>query len=641
MDTEYESSRIERAKRGLYSSGKEEGPAEYRQELTPSPIEVGTDWGETTIVREHVVKKGAGIFLLKLLVAFAVLTTFTSGGYLLYQIFDPFSKPSDKNIIISFDLPVGITPGVPADITVKVNNQNRIPLEYANLSLIYPSGTRDGGDSNKDLRDQKKVLGEIAAGQEVSFQTKAIFLGEENTDKELRALLEFRFKNINSVFTKEEVRPVHVTASPVNLSVDTLKEVNSGQDISLSINALSNTVIPLRDVLIKVEYPLGFTYADADPKPTFGNNIWRIGVMTPASKLNIKVKGVLVGEDTQERVFHTTVGVGGDQSARDVSVSYGKVLSSVILQRPFIGITLLMNNKKAEDATAEFGRKVEGVVQWTNNLSTKIINAQIEVHFSGVALDRATLHSSQGGFFRSSDNTIFWDERGNPVLAELEAGESGSVGFTFYPMPSVTGNKVLTNPVITADVTVRGKRLSESGVPEEIKTEIAQDVKVTSQAQMTSRVVHFVGPITNRGPMPPKVDQETTYTVIWDIVNTSNTINDPVVKAIIPPYVSWGGAVYPNTENVTYDKSTNQITWLPGNIVAGTGVNTAPREASFQIIFTPSLSQLKSSPMLLNKTTFSGTDSFTGQTVSQEKTDLSTVLSTDPKAVQDDSVVVP
>ena len=314
-----------------------------------------------------------------------MLTTFTSGGYLLYQIFDPFSKPSDKNIIISFDLPVGITPGVPADITVKVNNQNRIPLEYANLSLIYPSGTRDGGDSNKDLRDQKKVLGEIAAGQEVSFQTKAIFLGEENTDKELRALLEFRFKNINSVFTKEEVRPVHVTASPVNLSVDTLKEVNSGQDISLSINALSNTVIPLRDVLIKVEYPLGFTYADADPKPTFSNNIWKIGVMTPASKLNIKVKGVLVGEDTQERVFHTTVGVGGDQSARDVSVSYGKVLSSVILQRPFIGITLLMNNKKAEDATAEFGRKVEGVVQWTNNLSTKIINAQIEVHFSGVS----------------------------------------------------------------------------------------------------------------------------------------------------------------------------------------------------------------------------------------------------------------
>ena len=57
MDTEYESSRIERAKRGLYSSGKEEGPAEYRQELTPSPIEVGTDWGETTIVREHVDRK--------------------------------------------------------------------------------------------------------------------------------------------------------------------------------------------------------------------------------------------------------------------------------------------------------------------------------------------------------------------------------------------------------------------------------------------------------------------------------------------------------------------------------------------------------------------------------------------------------
>ena len=50
METEYESSRIERAKRGLYKPLQGEVPKEeYHQELTPTNIEVASDWGDTTI----------------------------------------------------------------------------------------------------------------------------------------------------------------------------------------------------------------------------------------------------------------------------------------------------------------------------------------------------------------------------------------------------------------------------------------------------------------------------------------------------------------------------------------------------------------------------------------------------------------
>lgn len=641
MDNEFENSRIERTKRDLYrptDGAPQKG--EYYQQLTPNDIEVASDWGDTTIVTGRKEKKNYGAVILKSFVVVAILSTVFSGGYLVYQMLAGI-KPSDKNIIISFDVPVGITPGTPADITVKVANQNQVALEYSNLTVVYPSGTRDGTDANRDLRDQKKVLGEIPAGGEVEFHTKAIFLGEENSDKELHASLEFRFKNINSVFTKEDVRQIHLASAPVNLSVDTLKELNSGQDITLSINALSNTVIPLRDVLVKVEYPLGFTFTDADPKPTFGNNVWRIGTMEPAGKEAIKIHGVLVGEDTQETIFRTMVGVGADQTARDVSTLYGKVLSSVTIQRPFIGIDLLMNGRRAEDAIAQFGNRVIGKVNWTNNLSSKVTNAQIEVHLSGVALDRMSVTPSQGGFFRSSDNTIFWDERGDKELAEIEAGGSGSVSFSFLPLPSVTNNKLLTNPVITTDVTVRGKHFSVNGVPEEIKTEITKNVKITSQVQIASRIVHFVGPIANRGPIPPKVDQETTYTAIFDIVNTSNSIKDAVITGVIPSYVSWGGAISPSNENITFNRSNNTFTWVVGNIPAGTGVNTPPREAAFQLVFLPSLSQVADKPYLLQKILFEGVDVFTGQTLSQKSADMTTLLDADPKAVDKSEFVVP
>ena len=165
MDTEYETSRIERTKRDLYRSDGHGKESMRQTELTPTDIDVANNWGDTTIVTERTMKKSNSMNILKSLVILAVCTALASGGYLLYQLLDPFSKPSDKNIQITFDVPAGVTPGIPADITVKISNQNRFALEYANLILIYPSGTRRSGDANKDLHDEKKVLGNIAAGE--------------------------------------------------------------------------------------------------------------------------------------------------------------------------------------------------------------------------------------------------------------------------------------------------------------------------------------------------------------------------------------------------------------------------------------------------------------------------------------------
>ncbi len=639
MDTEYESSRIEKAKRGLYQADAEGHNTGTNADLSPLDIEVAHDWGDTTIVHDRE-KRTGGVKILKALVVLAVLVTFGSASFLLYSLFDPFAKPSDKNILIAFDVPVGTTPGIPADILVRVSNQNRTALEYGNLTIVYPPGTRRGYTPEKDLHDEKKVLGQIGPGQVVEYHTKAIFLGEENTDKELHASLEYRFSNINSVFTKDEVRPVHLLSSPINLTVDALKEVNSGQEIELVVNVASNAVIPLRDVLVKVEYPLGFTQTDTDPKPTFGNNIWRIGTIDPASKYKIRIRGILAGEDTQERVFHTSVGAGSDQTERNISVLYSNQLSSMVVQRPFIGIALLLNGKSANEATTHFGQSIAGQVNWLNSLPTKIVNAQIEVRLSGVALDRTTV-TARNGFYRSSDDTIFWDERSNPALAVLEAGDNGSVDFSFLPMPSISGTQLLTNPTITAQVTVRGKRISEAGVPEEVKTAITQNVKITSQAQFTARSVYFAGPFVNTGPIPPKVEQETTYTIVWDIVNISNTISNPQVRAIIPPYVTWAGAVYPNKENITYNQNTHQIMWSPGDIPPGTGVGKPPREVSFQIILTPSLSQVSSPPTLMNHIHFDGTDSFTNESLGQDIVDITTELATDPKATRKMYNVIP
>lgn len=639
MQTESDSSRIERTKRSLAGTDTHTGETAHT-ELTPLDIDVSNDWNDTEIITERVVKKRTGgIRALKYLIVASLVAVISSGGYLLYQIFDPFSKPSDKNILITFDVPVGITPGVPADILVRVNNQNRVAIEYANMTLSYPEGTKNSTDPSRDLRDEKKVLGQIPAGQSAEFHTRVIFLGEENTDKELRSSLEYRFANINSVFSKETVRQVHLLASPINLTVDTLKQVNSGQELEITINAASNTVIPLNDVLVTIEYPLGFTPSDASPKPTFGNNVWRIGTMDPAGKFTVKIRGVLSGEDTQEKVFHTTVGAASDQTERGIRTVYSKVLSSIEIQRPFIGITLLLGEKLADQAVSHFGEHITGTVLWQNNLSTRIVDVQIDVHLSGAALDRSSI-ASNAGYYRSSDDTIIWDERGVKELADVEAGARGGVEFAFAPLPSVSGTQLLTNPTITAKVTVRGKRISESGVPEEIKTVMTQSVKISSETQFKPWIVHYTGPFANTGPVPPRVEQETSYTVWWSIRNTSNAISDTEVRATLPPYVRYSGTVSPTNADVTYDANSNEVIWKPGDIPVGAGNgNIAPREVAFQIIFTPSLSHVQTVPALIKNIRFTGVDSFTGEAVVKERGDLGGILVSEPRAPRDSGMV--
>lgn len=638
MDTEYDSSRIERTKRGLYSPDGKDITRERETELTASDIEVASDWGDTKIISPRSMPQKTGVRFLKALVVVAVLTAVSSGGYLLYQLFDPLAKPSEKNIQIVFDLPVASTPGAPVDMLVRVTNNNRVPLEYANLKLVFPSGTRSGEDPDKDMGDEKKIFDKLFPNTSVEFRTSAIFLGEANTDKEIRAILEYRFQDVNSVFTKTETRKINLLASPINLTVNALKEINAGQTIEFTIKAVSNTVIPLRDVLLQIEYPLGFTFVEADPKPTLGNNTWHVGALSPTGKFEVKVRGVLSGEDTQEKVFYTNIGVASGRLARDIETIYSRVLSSVTLMRPFLGVGLTLNGVPAEAAVVHFNERVVGRVKWKNNLATKIVNAQIEVHLRGVGLDRTTVTAGGGGFFRSIDDTIFWDERGDPALSVLEAGATGEEEFSFFPLPPQGS---LTNLLICADVTVRGKRISEAGVPEEIKTVITQCAKVTSQAQFAARVVYFVGPFVNSGPIPPRVEQETTYTVIWNIVNTSNNLTNGEVRATLPPYIAWAGSVSPNKENIMFDRTANQVIWRPGDIPAGIGVGKPPREVAFQIILTPSITQTQVIPKVMTDIVFTATDVFTGEVINVPRTDLTTRLSTDPKAGPDDYEVVP
>ncbi len=217
----------------------------------------------------------------------------------------------------------------------------------------------------------------------------------------------------------------------------------------------------------------------------------------------------------------------------------------------------------------------------------------------------------------------------NQSLAQLQPGDSGTGTFSFS---TKTGSVLaaLRNPTITATISVAGRRLNESNVPEAISSTLVRTIQVATDLSLISKAQHTGGPFKNTGPWPPESDKETTYTISWSLVNTVNSVGGASVSATLPLFVRFTGAISPSDGSLSYNDATRTVTWNAGDVPAGTGISGNARTVSFQVALLPSVSQQGTSPVLMNAPTVTGTDRFTQKQLSTVGTLLTTQTTSDP-----------
>ncbi len=186
------------------------------------------------------------------------------------------------------------------------------------------------------------------------------------------------------------------------------------------------------------------------------------------------------------------------------------------------------------------------------------------------------------------------------------------------------------NPAIKLDLTVRAKRLNEDNVPEEVVSTISRSIKVASDININSRIVHSIGPFENIGPMPTMPDQRTTYTVLVSLSNSFNGLKDTVYTAVLPSYVDWTGKIYPENSAVKYNADKREVTWSAGDIAAGTGFSSSQKDFAYQISFLPSIGQVGTAPMILGQQRVSAKDTFTGSIIENLVGPLDIKIERDP-----------
>lgn len=545
---------------------------------------------------------------------------------------------SADNIEMSVNGPVSVKGGEPLDLQLMVTNNNAVALEFVDLTVEFPEGSRDPKDQTKELTRRRESIGTIAPGESVSKIIEGVLLGEDNAQKEILFKLDYRFGGSNIIAVKSKPYQVTLSSSPVSIALSAPSEVTSNQDVQLVITTTSNALTPLKNMLLEVKYPPGFVLKSSVPEVYSGTSVWNLGTLEPGKSKSVTLKGTIDGQEDELKAFRATA--GSESTAEGViGVPFGTLSRTLAVRRPALAATIYINGSTEKEVAATAGASFGGTLILSNNLTVPISRARVEVQLGGKALNRTSVKALKA-FFDSRNNLLFWDVSTDDALAVIDPGEALEYSFDIAALPLVGSQEILTNATVDLDFHITGTRTLPSGGNEEVVTVISRKVKLVTGIELLPRITFYTGPFQNMGTLPPRAEKETTYTVTWSIANSSNDVSKAEVRAKLPPYVRFLDKVSPLSEDIRFDLETREVVWTPGLVKAGSGYKSAVREAAFQVAFTPGLGQVGSEPELIGEVRLSGHDNFTNTEIMSIKKPLTTVLTNEPRFRSGDGMVI-
>jgi len=616
-------------------------PSDFKSTiLPPKDFGVNKSWGDdefTSVDYRPTVAKKANRFLWRLFWGSSLFFLATL-AVAVYVLFFSANIVSGNNIDLLVKGPAQIRSGDELNLQITIVNKNKVKLNSADLVLTYPSGTMDPLVTNQELPMWRGKLNDLNPGQMVEVASRAIIFGGQNTTSEIKIVLEYRIPDSNALFTKEKIYTVTIGSSSLDLALKIPTEINIGKEFTGTLKLVSNAQSLLRNCTINFEWPAGFNFKTADPPPTNGNNIWFLGDLVPGTEREINFTADLTGQSGDVKPFKILAGLASGGGKDQITTEYGSLFQTVNLKKDFISAGIYLADESGRDPIVFPGGSFDGNIGWLNNLSDKIINGNFDLKLEGVLINKREIRT-KSGFYNSIDNTISWDERTLPDLKMIPPDEGGQTNFTIGLLP-LAGGLTAHNSEINLKLTFRGTRLIGENQTEEVVTEAEKILKISTLANLTANGAYQLGPFKNTGPLPPRVGQETTYTINWAVANTSNDLGNATVRTTLPPAVKWLGISSPLDEKLVYNQTSGEVVWNLGTIVAGTGDNSPARQVSFQISLLPSLSQVGDTPNLTEKTTLSGQDVFTGAVIGRAIPPISTLISTDPNFINSQEKVV-
>lgn len=637
--------RAEEEKSGLeelqekVDSRKGGGEKERRLLQDDSAPVIQNDWGENEKPKYLFMGASNKNSMIKYFLSAAAVFFLISAGFAGYIFFGGSQTISGNNVNITVAGPVAIGGGEELPLTIIIDNQNPTAMEAVDLVVEFPVGTRQAGNVSKELLRQKENLGVIAAGESVQREIRAVLFGQEKETKKIGVAVEYRVPGSSALLFKEKKIEVILSSAPVTVAIEAPTEISAGLPFELTLSISANSANVIENLLLKAEYGFGFVLSDSEPKSLPGGNTWRLGDLKSGSKRVIKIRGRFEGQNEEEKFFRFTVGTAAQQDENLIGTAFLTINQIVTLKKPAVGVAIALNGDAvAKEIIAAAGSQIRADLLLTNNSAAPAENVEVNADLAGSAFDRFAV--TTGGYYYSTNNSVIWNKNNTADLARLEpdAKLSPSLGFTLLNMASLISAGI-TNPIMTLNANVKGQTTTD-GNKANFSANDSKTIKISSELSLNAKLTYYDGPFQNQGPIPPKADTETFYTITWRINNAVNALSNVSVTGRLPLYTRFLGTVSPQTENVVFNQLGGIVIWNVGKVPALAGFAGPAREVSFQVAVLPNVTTIGTTPLVMSDIKAAGDDDFTGEKLSDRVNSLTTDLRADAKAKQEDGKVI-
>jgi hypothetical protein len=496
--------------------------------------------------------------------------------------------------------------GEELELQVRVQNFNEQALQLPDLVISYP---KDSGEDAERVF-LRRSLQDINTKGRVTEEFDITLFGQEGDIREIEAILEYRIEGSSSIFIKQEVHQVIIRSTPTQIAIDAPDTIVRNQNVSIKVDVSSNSTTQVNDTLLRVRYPRGFEYISSSLVPGFSNNTWYFENLGD-QRQTIEIIGRLAALEGQGQSFIFEYGKQSQFNKNEFETIFNALTHTIDIQKSFIDSRIAVNNNNDDQSSIRGGDNIDVRIFYENTLDVALENVVLTANLSGDLYDKSKVNL-QNGFYNSSNQTVIFDRTTNDSLALLEPGEEGEFRFTLGGRDLVGSEGVLSNPF--AEITLDVEGTTSNGDREEAFAVAQHRVLANSDISVMPKVQYYEGPFINQGPMPPKVNVPTTYTLVFQVTNSSNEVDDAELTTFLPPYVEWLNIIAPSVERtkVSFDPTTRQFKWRLGELRSGLGVGTnQPRQISVQVRIVPSVTQLDKDIALTGDVVLTGTDAFT------------------------------
>jgi hypothetical protein len=443
----------------------------------------------------------------------------------------------------------------------------------------------------------------------------------------LEAKLEYRSSTFNSNFIAKGNSSVYISSSPLMIEVSGPQNAASGNAVSFIVKYRNAGQQSFNDLKIKADYPGGFSFSNSEPLTATGENVWYVGTLGPEQSGQVKISGVLNGSRNEEKSIKVFIGEIGSDNA---FIAYGEAQSVVKI----IGSPLVLSetiNGKNKDVFVNAGDNLLFEVSYKNEGSVGLRDVIFTFEGDSPILDYSQIEMRSGkGEFDPQKKTITWKSSEVPEFKVLAPGAEGKIVFSIpvkskIPVSGMDDKNFSFSAVSKMD----SPDIPSPEGSNKVITSNSIVVKLNSKLLAGLEGFYNDPDISNSGPIPMVVGQETTYTMHLKLSNVSNDATDAKVVMVLAPGVKWKGNFLPQNAPVSFNDRSSEIVWNIGSLSAGTGITSDPKELIFQLGATPLVNQIGSFVPLVSRTSFSAKDVFTGQSLEVKVNEKNTNLTED------------